>query len=96
MSKIKQGNIPRSFDAGDLIVRDDKGNVKDLRESPCWKEIGYNPNMPKAEIIAEYEACESEKRNSLIAIVVAILLGLTIVGLMIRAHYRSTKPKTEP
>ena len=85
---------PRAFDAGDLIIRDDQGNVvKDLRESPCWQEIGYNPGLSRQAILDEYSYCESEKRKKLIFTVVGILFVVGFLGIILRSAISRAKPK---
>lgn len=88
---------PRSFDASDLIIRDDQGNViKNLMESPCWQQIGYNPRMPKQMILDEYDYCESEKRKKTIYTWVGGLFVVDFLWLIIRSAIRRPKPTTGP
>ncbi len=68
MDKIKSQptvQYPRAFDAGRLVIRNsDEDVVKDLTESPCYHEIGFNPDLSQQAILNEYESCESENWQS--------------------------------
>jgi hypothetical protein len=81
---------PRSFNADDLLIRDAEGNViKDLTQSPCYHEIGYNPDLPRQMILDEYDYCESEKRKKNILTGVAVLFVVGFLWLMGKSNHKS-------
>jgi hypothetical protein len=83
---------PRAFDASNLIIRDDQGNViKNLMESPCWKDLGYNPDMPKQMILDQYDYCEGEKRKKIMLTWGSIILLVGFLGLMLRSAMKKAK-----
>jgi hypothetical protein len=57
----------------------------EFMNSPCWKEIGYNPEMPKSILRDEYRYCEEQKIKQKLKIVALWIgvLGLLIVGYLI-------------
>jgi len=94
-NKIKNNFVPRSFDASRLVTTSPDGSVRDFTKSPCYQEIGFNPNLPQEEIIAEYDYCESEKRKKSILTIVSVLLVVGGMSLIIRSNKgrdRSTGP----
>jgi len=82
-------SMPRSFDAGRLIIHNIDGDVlKDLRESPCYGDIGFNPDLTDDQVLREYEACESEKRAKKIWTGIAVLFVGGFLWLLIRSSLR--------
>lgn len=88
VDQIQKKDVPRSFDASRLQTTSPDGSVRDFTQSPCYSEIGFNPNMSQEEIIAEYDFCESEKRRKNILTAAVILLGIAILGVMIRSNFK--------
>jgi len=87
--EFKGKAIPRSFDADRLTIPDGEGGTKDLRQSPCYKEIGFNPSFSREEIVSMYEACEAEKRKNNIFTTLVIILCCGVAWVAIRKYLRS-------
>ena len=86
--------IPKSFNAEDLLVKDSDGNVvKDLTKSPCWPEIGYNPNMSRQMILDEYANCEWEKKKSHIITVLSVIGVTGFFSVIILSHFNRSNRK---
>jgi len=95
MDKFKGKSAPRSFDGSRLIMRTKDGGLKDLRESSCYQEIGFNPDLSDDQILRAYEDCESEKRAKKIWTGVSVLLVGGFLWLLIRSSFQKNPKQTE-
>jgi len=85
----------RAFDAGRLVLRNADGDViKDLTESPCYKEIGFNPDLSQDAVLREYESCESDKRSKMIWTTLSILFVVGFIGLLVRSNFKKNRPQS--
>lgn len=78
------GPTLRTFSRELLYVKDEKGNIiYDFTSSPCFSELGYNPEFSQAQNLASYKACEASKRSKAFEDAMPFILGLIGVILIL-------------
>lgn len=72
---ISQESLPfRYFSSAD---------AQEFKSSPCWEELGYNPDMPKELTREMYKHCEDEKRKKENQKILYFFIGFLVLGLLI-------------
>ncbi len=74
----------RVFDESLLLVKDENGKVTfSFVNSPCFSELGYNPEFTQAQNLANYKSCEASKRSKAIIEAMPFVVGLAAFILII-------------